>query len=390
MARAFPPAPSIALTTDSAASAPFVYVMATFAPSAARRLAIAAPMPREPPVMSAIFPSSFFDIVLLLYAQSCRTLDRNRGQATFLFFAGCMELRSHHAAVHRQDAARCPAGLIRREIDRGLRDLLRLSQPTHRMYPFDRGLELWILQHTCNARDDNPGRADAVAPDVLFRIVHRHRLGEHDDARLGRLVGMSLKAEDGLEPGYRRDIQDRAAALLQHLGNCRANEAERALHEHVKGLIPNLIGGLVEPRRVKQVARVVDQDVETAEGPDSGRHCVLHVLFVGHAAWERQGLSAFPLNLSDDALQLVLPPAGDRNLRAFSRKDLRNRFADAGSATGHNRYLVFESHGCVLLGCRVILSVTRRAVKRERRKPSGSAFLSHCIPNATWLRLSIS
>src|ERR1700722_18115001 len=42
--------------------------MATLAPSAARRLAIAAPMPREPPVTSAIFPSNFFAIVLLLYA----------------------------------------------------------------------------------------------------------------------------------------------------------------------------------------------------------------------------------------------------------------------------------------------------------------------------------
>src|SRR5258708_11776076 len=60
---AFPPARSMALTTAAAASAPFVYVMATSAPSAARRLAIAAPMPREPPVMSAIFPSSFLDIV---------------------------------------------------------------------------------------------------------------------------------------------------------------------------------------------------------------------------------------------------------------------------------------------------------------------------------------
>jgi hypothetical protein len=30
---------------------------------------MAAPMPRDPPVMSAIFPSNFFDIVLLLYAQ---------------------------------------------------------------------------------------------------------------------------------------------------------------------------------------------------------------------------------------------------------------------------------------------------------------------------------
>src|SRR5712672_2196511 len=38
--------------------------MAKSAPSAPRRLAIAAPIPREPPVMSAIFPSSFFDIVV--------------------------------------------------------------------------------------------------------------------------------------------------------------------------------------------------------------------------------------------------------------------------------------------------------------------------------------
>src|SRR5439155_8580771 len=141
---------------------------------------------------------------------------------------------------------------------------------------------------------------------------------------------------------------------------------------------------------VEQVARVVDQDVEAAEGPDGGRHRVLHVLFIGHAALERQGLSSFPLNVSDDALQLVLPPTGDRDLRTFPSKNHRNRFADAGPATGHNRYLVFESHGCVLLCCRVLLSVTRRAVKRKRRKPSGSALLRHCIPNATWPRLSIS
>src|SRR5216683_4050365 len=36
--------------------------MATCAPSAARRLAIAAPIPREPPVTRATFPSSFLDI----------------------------------------------------------------------------------------------------------------------------------------------------------------------------------------------------------------------------------------------------------------------------------------------------------------------------------------
>src|SRR5712692_8070304 len=64
---ALPPSRSIASTTAEAALASFAYVMATFAPFAARRLAIAAPMSREPPVMSAIFPSSFLDIVFFLF-----------------------------------------------------------------------------------------------------------------------------------------------------------------------------------------------------------------------------------------------------------------------------------------------------------------------------------
>jgi LysR substrate binding domain len=55
IATAFPPSRSIALTTAAAALASFTYVMATLAPSATGRFAIAAPMPREPPVTSATF-----------------------------------------------------------------------------------------------------------------------------------------------------------------------------------------------------------------------------------------------------------------------------------------------------------------------------------------------
>src|SRR5258708_11091955 len=44
--------------------------MATFAPSAPRRFAMAAPMPRDPPVTSAIFPSSFLVLVFLLLLES--------------------------------------------------------------------------------------------------------------------------------------------------------------------------------------------------------------------------------------------------------------------------------------------------------------------------------
>src|ERR1700750_1726011 len=67
MAIAFPPSRSISLPTPAAESAPFEYVIATVAPSAAKRLAMAAPMPREPPVTSAIFPSSFLFMICLLF-----------------------------------------------------------------------------------------------------------------------------------------------------------------------------------------------------------------------------------------------------------------------------------------------------------------------------------
>jgi hypothetical protein len=64
MAIALPPACSISLTMVDAATAPLVYVIATFAPSDANRFAMPAPIPREPPVTSAVFPSSLFAILL--------------------------------------------------------------------------------------------------------------------------------------------------------------------------------------------------------------------------------------------------------------------------------------------------------------------------------------
>src|SRR5271168_4003387 len=66
---AFPPARSISFTIAAAASAPFVYVIATFAPSLARRLAIAAPIPRDPPVTSAALFFRFAMMIILIMCQ---------------------------------------------------------------------------------------------------------------------------------------------------------------------------------------------------------------------------------------------------------------------------------------------------------------------------------
>jgi hypothetical protein len=54
------------MTRRPPACGALVYVSATAPPSAASRLAIAAPMPRDPPVTSATLPVSFFDTTLVL------------------------------------------------------------------------------------------------------------------------------------------------------------------------------------------------------------------------------------------------------------------------------------------------------------------------------------
>src|SRR3989442_11335952 len=56
---ALPPAPSTSRLASSAAAALPLKLIATFAPSRARRTAVARPMPRPPPVMSAVRPTSF-------------------------------------------------------------------------------------------------------------------------------------------------------------------------------------------------------------------------------------------------------------------------------------------------------------------------------------------
>ena len=56
MATALPPRASISATSASAAMADALKPMATVAPSLAKRRAVAAPMPREPPLMNATLP----------------------------------------------------------------------------------------------------------------------------------------------------------------------------------------------------------------------------------------------------------------------------------------------------------------------------------------------
>src|SRR5882762_7327466 len=90
---AFPPPSSIALTTAEAALASFAYVMATLAPSAARRFAIAAPIPREPPVTSATFFANL-DIKSPL-------LSGERFATPLIHLTDCVHIRAGQTVLNR-------------------------------------------------------------------------------------------------------------------------------------------------------------------------------------------------------------------------------------------------------------------------------------------------
>src|SRR5437016_3098716 len=71
IASALPPAASIERTTSLALSGDALYVRATAAPSVTSRLAIAAPMLREPPVTSATLPASFLVMFVFIIFSFC-------------------------------------------------------------------------------------------------------------------------------------------------------------------------------------------------------------------------------------------------------------------------------------------------------------------------------
>src|SRR5215831_6554820 len=108
--------------------------------------------------------------------------------------------RGHHAAVHSQNATGRPARLIRGEVDRGLRDIFRLSKPTERVERCEPGLGLWISQDVGDAWSLDTGGTDAVAKNLVLCIMHCHCLGQHNHSGLLRLVGMTLKDGNRFEP----------------------------------------------------------------------------------------------------------------------------------------------------------------------------------------------
>ena len=134
-------------------------------------------------------------------------------------------------------------------------------------------------------------RHDAVGADALAGILHgeRHRRLVH--GRLGGVIG-EVRIAGPADRGQRRDVDDGAAALPQHVRNDGLRRAvDRAEIQFHRGL--ELLLGQLDRAAHMGHAHIVVQDVDAAETRDGLRNRRFDGGGIGDVRRDRDGLAAF-------------------------------------------------------------------------------------------------
>src|SRR5881628_2707615 len=135
----------------------------------------------------------------------------------------------HHPAVDDQHLTRNVAGEVGGEKEHRRRDIRSLAQPAHRNGP-DQGLARLAGDLPGQLRIDKPGR-HGVHEYIPRGQLLRHRLGETDQAGLGRgVVRLPFVAVDA---HHARDVDDPSPAPLDHPPGRVFGHEERALEIRV-------------------------------------------------------------------------------------------------------------------------------------------------------------
>lgn len=131
---------------------------------------------------------------------------------------------------------------------------------------------------------------DQVDPDAARARVARQRTGQAGQARLRGAVRVAAEVLFAVD---RADGDDRAPARGDQMRQGGAGAAERAGQGDVQVAFPLLVRLVLEELGVlARRVRVVDQDVEPAEGLDGVRHRRVHRRTVGHVAGQGRGGAA--------------------------------------------------------------------------------------------------
>src|SRR5712692_3505151 len=208
-ARASPP-PALISSAVFAATASWISAIATFAPSSARRVAIARPIPCAAPVTIATLPlRRLIPDAILCVTTSCPRSNRIRSWRSQPFsYRG-------PSAVDDKRRAGGERRVVTGEEQRHLRDLLGLADAVETRDSLHRGAGRLAAAHPPHHGRVDRARADCVDADVVAAVFERGDAGQRDHAGLGGAVsGRAFEADQSRDA---RGVDNRAAAVFDHV-----------------------------------------------------------------------------------------------------------------------------------------------------------------------------
>src|SRR6185503_7128983 len=191
-----------------------------------------------------------------------------------------------------------------------------------------------LLRHLVEDCGLGRRRGDAVDRDVVRSELLAERLGEGDDAGLGRGIGRRVRV--ALLAGDRRDVDDAAVILRDHQRRQRPAAVKRAVEidrQHVAPGLQRIFPG----RHVRPGdAGIVDQNVDAAERLAGVVARALDLGVVGHVDRKSRNLTS---ERTAGLVRKRLVAVPDRDRRAGGEKALDDGAADALGAAGDHRVL---------------------------------------------------
>src|SRR5207249_4823814 len=136
-------------------------------------------------------------------------------------------------------------------------------------------------------------------------------------------------------------LNDASPADLLHLRREQPDHAHHRDHVSVVNLLP-LAGGCVGPAAKRELARVVNQDIDAAKSRERLRRYFPGPGISREVAQGDEGFPATGRDLAGHALSALPAPAVHDHRHTFFGQRACDALADAAAASGHQGALAFE------------------------------------------------
>lgn len=245
------------------------------------------------------------------------------------------------------DRTRHEGGLVRGEVERGLRDLVRRCDAPE-------GMKSSYVVHRFGAVGDRsphrrvraPG-GEHIDPDPLSTALCRQCKRQSDEPRLCRGIARHLGHADRVP--YEGRGEDQRAAIFAKASPLmlRAEERTREVYGHSR--LPVAESYLFCRHHRPQRPSVVHRNVEPAKPSPRRFYRALGASFIPNVARIGNRLASLGFDLTDELVQLVLASCDYDHARTLAREESCRRTTDARARARDECHLVLQSiHSSVL------------------------------------------